>query len=253
MAHRRSTSSGNAGGIAILGILIFLAAIVALIYIFRDTAPQAPPTNKQSQTREDQEETKREEARRIALSGLQQFYTQQGLDVQVSEGANHELILSSDLFKDVVDRDHAIQLFMRNHAAIKTICSLGFWELQVGYSKGFLAGDVARTVSLGCPEERKAIQEEQQALQDRRNQFAATVQSGFQQKGMQNIKAAARGTVLVFTSDSLFDTDSARRDFLAMFGQNADTVQRLCSIGFKRVDIRTTAGNHLNSPLPCPQ
>jgi hypothetical protein len=205
-------------------------------------------------------EASREKAREQAVLGLQRMYDQQGLDVGVSEGANGELILTSDLFKDIGSRDQAIASLLQNKRAVKTMCNLGFSELDVGYSKGFLSGDVTRHVLLPCPEVKGALERPPSqpiagsggdTLQSQRDQFARGLQGDFQKQPGSDVSAVARGTTLVLTSGRLFNTSEARRTFLAMFVQDSETISKLCGIGFKRARAEDTRGAGRSIPLPC--
>jgi hypothetical protein len=189
-------------------------------------------------------EASREKAREEAVLDLQRIYDQQGLDVQVSEGTNGELILTSDLFKDIGSRDQAIDSLMRNTSVIDRMCALGFQELDVSYSKGFLSGDVTRRVGLPCPGVKDA-------LQAKRDQFARGLQSDFQKQPGSDVRAVARGTTLVLTSGRLFNTNGARQTFLGMFIQDTETVSKLCGIGFERVRAANPSGEGRSIPLPC--
>ena len=68
---------------------------------------------------------------------------------------------------------------------------------------------------------------------------------------MQDINAVAHGHILLFISDHFFNTDQGRQAFIEMFLQEVETNQKVCSIGFNRIEVRTGGGNSRTGRLPC--
>ena len=183
--------------------MIWIPVIAAGILLMTHSSEKRSATLKPKPTAtqaEQHEEQQRNAARALALQ-LQQMYRQEGLDVDVTYYGN-TLELTSDEFRDVGARDTAIGNIPQSTK--HKFCDFGIWYLKVGYSKGTFSSNVARTVNLGCSQERLARIHETEGA---RKQWASTLSVS---EGAQSIRASADGTTLLFESDSFKDPANTR-------------------------------------------
>jgi len=219
-----------------------IAAGVLLMTHNREKENIAPPQAKPPATQAEQRgEQQRNAARALALQ-LQQMYHEEGLDVDVSYYGN-TLELTSDEFRDVGARDTAIGNIPQSTR--HKFCDFGLWYLKVGYSKGTFSSNVARTVNLGCSQERIARIRE---TEDARKQWASTLSVS---EGSQSIRASADGTTLVFESDSFKDPANMRM-FADSFGlAGSGERENLCRLNFTQVRLKTAAKVVRVIPIHC--
>jgi len=181
---------------------------------------------------------------------MQNNYQREGLDVEVLYSASEKaLILRSDLFKDIAMREQQIDLIARDNVWKKALCNVGLWYLQGGYSKGTFSRDVMKTVSLGCPAEKAALDQQHRA---EREKFAASLQQDFNQGQdpvAKGTRVSAHGTTLVMESN-LFAKPTDRAAFVRMFMADALVLQKLCGIRFSHLQVKG-GGQARTVPLPC--
>ncbi len=171
-------------------------------------------------------ETARERERNLEMYAvkLETMLKQDGYDVEVLASYHlHLLTLKSDSFQDAAMRDGVAQ---QVYGLRKTLCDMGVWTAEVGYSKGMLSSDVMKTFSLGCPEAKaartKATKADRQELANALN-FDSRV------------KTHVSGTTLVCESSEFLDNAQLRAQFLQFIRSEKD---KLCDREVNRVQLK---------------
>ena len=171
----------------------------------------------QSEQQAEDSETARERERNLEMYAvnLETMLKQDGYDVEVLASYHlHLLTLKSDSFQDAAMREGVAH---QVYGLRKTLCGMGVWTAEVGYSRGMLSSDVMKTFSLGCPDAKaariKATEADRQELANALN-FDSRVKNHIE------------GTTLVCESPEFFDNAQLRAQFLQFIRSEKD---KLCN------------------------
>jgi hypothetical protein len=220
-------------GLGISACFILLV-MVSLNRNDNQPAPPAPPPTAEQQ----QDERQRKAQEEFALS-LTQAYRNQGYEV-LAVPNDHTLELLSESFKDPVARNAAMEDLIKigGHSRF---CNLGIWNLEVGYEKGMLSGDVTLKRSLGCPAAKAAHLKGKEAD---REKFVASLVSDMSAQGVHPSAGGVAHTALVLEGNWTMEEASVGARMLL----NSPTARDLCSLGFSRVDLKSNG--HLLKAVP---
>lgn len=173
---------------------------------------------------------------------LQATFEQQGEDISVLITPQHELILTSDIFRNYSARESMAQGLARDP---KPLCSLDIWFIKVGYSKGAFSNDVLKTISLGCTAAKAAYLTETKPLRD---EIANAVNDP---DGTGRIHAHLEGMILVVES-SFFDDPQNGMKFAKTYAQSLlKNSQKLCDAAISQLQMKGVSKVVRTIPVSC--